>query len=150
MLKLAGILSSVIAVLHVGIIAVGAPAYRYFGAGEEMARQAERGSPIPALLTGVITLVFVLFALYAFSGAGLVGRLPLLRLGLLMVGVVYTLRGLLLGPQVIWFLGLPGRVPTRQLVFSGVSLVIGLSYLIGVHGAWNRLEPLGGGRSAPK
>lgn len=41
MLRLAGFLSSAIALLHIGIILLGAPAYRYFGAGEEMA--AEQG-----------------------------------------------------------------------------------------------------------
>jgi hypothetical protein len=139
-LKLGGLLSCAIALLHIVIIAIGAPAYRYFGAGERMARQAEQGSVVPALLTAVISMVFGLFALYAFSGAGLIRRLPSLKLVLVAVGVIYTLRGLLLGPQVVWFFGVSGRVPVRQLLFSGVSFIVGLTYLVGVHAAWNRLE----------
>ncbi|MBC7983974.1 MAG: hypothetical protein H7Y02_08975 [Candidatus Obscuribacterales bacterium] len=44
-------LSAVAAMLHVGIIFVGAPWYRFFGAGEDMARKAEAGSWYPALIT---------------------------------------------------------------------------------------------------
>lgn len=80
------------------IIFVGAPGYRYFGAGEVIARLAEQGSPVPALVTLGVGAVFAVFAVRAFSGAGLVGRLPLLRSGLLVIGAIYTLRGLVAVP----------------------------------------------------
>jgi hypothetical protein len=142
MLKLAGIMSASIALLHVAVIFFGGPAYRYFGAGEEMARLAEAGSPVPALITAGITVVFALWATYAFSGAGVIGRLPLLRVGLVTIGAIYTARGLLLGPQAAWFLSaLREAVPPRQLAFSGASLAIGLVYLVGTSRAWAQLRP---------
>lgn len=140
MLKLAGCLSGAIALLHVAVILAGAPAYRYFGAGEEMATLAERGSLVPALITLLVTLVFSLFALYAFSGAGLVRRLPLLRLGLCAIAGIYVLRGVLVIPQAVAVgAGAANAPPARDLVFSGVSLLIGLAYLAGVIGAWRGL-----------
>lgn len=140
MLKLAGGLSGAIALLHVAVILAGAPAYRYFGAGEEMATLAERGSLVPALITLLVTLVFSLFALYAFSGAGLVRRLPLLRLGLCAIAGIYVLRGVLVIPQAVAVgAGAANAPPARDLVFSGVSLLIGLAYLAGVIGAWRGL-----------
>jgi hypothetical protein len=138
-LKLAGVLSAGVALLHVLIIFVGGPAYRYFGAGERMARLAEQGSATPSLITLGLTLLFGIWAAYAFSGAGLLRRLPLLRTGLITIGLIYTLRGVLLGPQMVWFLsGHRAVVPPRQLVFSAAALVIGLAYLVGTQRAWTR------------
>ena len=142
MLKVAGVLSAGVGILHFVIIFIGAPAYRYFGAGERMARMDERGSWTPALITLGLTIVFALWSAYACSGAGVVRRLPLLRTALILIGSVYTLRGLVLGPQLVWFFsGYRALVPPRQLVFSSVSLVIGVSYLIGVRAAWASLRP---------
>jgi hypothetical protein len=108
-LKLAGVSSAGVALLHLVIPAVGAPAYRYFGAGERMARMAERGLARPTLITLGLALVFAVWAAYAFSAAGLIRRLPLLRPALLVIGVIYTLRGVLLGPQLVWFIAGPRR-----------------------------------------
>lgn len=139
-LKLAGWLSAAIAALHVVIIFFGPPAYRYFGAGEAMARQAEAGSLFPAAFTLLVATVFVLFALYAFAGAGTIRRLPLLRTGLVTIGAIYSLRGLLLLPQLAGYLRQPPVVAPRDLAFSMVSLCIGLLYLVGVNRAWARLR----------
>lgn len=70
----AGALSTLAAVLHLCVIVGGPSWYRFFGAGEGMARAAERGSATPALITLVIALVLTIWALYAFSGSGLVCR----------------------------------------------------------------------------
>lgn len=141
-LLLGGWLSAAIAALHVIIIFVGPSAYRYFGAGEEMARQAEAGSLVPAALTLVIAAVFVVFALYAFSGAGLLRRLPLLRTGLIAITAIYILRGLSLLPQLAQSAQSPGTVLPRDLAFSGVSLAIGIAYLVGTVLLWPALRAM--------
>ncbi|HWM93764.1 MAG TPA: hypothetical protein VN493_23600 [Thermoanaerobaculia bacterium] len=132
-LKIAGCLSAAVAALHVVIVFVGPRAYRYFGAGEDLARQAEAGSFLPAVITLGIAAVFTVFALYAFSGAGSIRRLPLLRTGLVVIGLIYTVRGLALISEL-----LQGAIP-RHLVFSAVSLTIGIAYLWGTWRAWPRL-----------
>ncbi|KKK66980.1 hypothetical protein LCGC14_2958640, partial [marine sediment metagenome] len=43
-LIVAGTLSAIAAILHLGCIYFGAPWYRFFGAGEQMAQLAEQGS----------------------------------------------------------------------------------------------------------
>jgi hypothetical protein len=144
LLKLAGVSSACVAALHLLVIFVGGPAYRYFGAGEQMARMAEQGSPTPALVTAGLTLLFAVWAAYAFSGAGLLRRLPLLRTGLVVIGIIYALRGLLLLPEVAWILS--GRTPPvqpRQPLFSLGALVTGLAYLIGTQRAWGVLHRRG-------
>lgn len=44
-------LRALAAVLHLGIIVKGATWYRFFGAGESMARAAEEGRWYPAIVT---------------------------------------------------------------------------------------------------
>ena len=131
----AGLLSLALAVLHVAMVATGTPAYRYFTAPPRLIQLSEQGSPVPALVTLGIALGFVLWALYGVSGAGLMPRLPLLRTGLAVIGTIYILRGVLLFPQ------LAARTdPPRSLVFSGVSLAIGMVYLAGLTRSWSRLH----------
>jgi hypothetical protein len=87
-----------VAVLHVAIMLGGPPWYRWFGA-PSLADQVERGSVIgPILLTLAIVAVFVVWSGYGLSGAGVVRRLPLLRVGLYAIAVIYLLRGL----PVVW------------------------------------------------
>ena len=138
LLRIAGWLSIGIAALHVAMIFVGASAYRFFDAGEEMARRAEAGSPLPALLTLAVAILFAVFGLYAFSGAGTVRRLPLLRAGLVAIGVVYTLRGFMLVAQLNQ-LRVSADSSPRHAAFSAVSLTLGLLYLLGTRGRWRWL-----------
>jgi hypothetical protein len=119
-----------IALLHVAIVLVGAPAYAYFGA-PDLAPLAEQGSPVPALLTLTLAALFALWGFYGLSGAGIVGRLPLLGPSLAAIGCVYTLRGLLLLPELAALVRGQGP-PMRVAVFSAVSLAIGLAYLAGL------------------
>jgi hypothetical protein len=88
----AGLLSAGPAVLHLAIIAGGPAWYRAFGAGERMARMAEYGSSRPAVIAVCIAGVLAVWAAYAFSGAGLLRRLPLLRAGLVAISAIYLLR----------------------------------------------------------
>lgn len=136
----AGLLSATIALLHVIIIFVGPPAYRYFGAGEQMARQAESGSAFPALLTAAVALFFALFAFYGLAGAAVAPRPPLLRTGLIVIGVIYSLRGLLVAPQLVAYLANAPHLARKDLVFSAVSGVIGLLFLFGTWRAWPSLR----------
>lgn len=135
-LKLGGVLSFAVALLHVIIIFAGAPAYRYFGAGEEMARAAESGSAFPALLTFFLVAIFAVWGFYGLSGAGVIRRLPLLKMALLLIGAVYTLRGIAVFQQLFQIAAPSAEIATRDVVFSSVSLIIGLAYLIGTISNW--------------
>lgn len=138
-LKLGGILSFAVAFLHLLIIFIGAPAYRYFGAGEEMATATESGSAVPALLTFVLVAVFAIWGFYGLSGAGVIRRLPLLKIALILIGAVYTLRGVAVLQQLFQIASSSAEVAPREIVFSIVSLFIGLAYLIGTVTSWRSL-----------
>jgi len=129
-------LSAITAILHIGIIVFGAPWYRFFGAGEQMAILAEQGSLRPTLITFFIVLVLATWSLYALSGAGIIGKMPLLRLGLCTITAIYLIRGvsgffLIANPM--------GRSPDFWLWSSAICLTIGLIHLIGLKQVWEYL-----------
>jgi len=88
----AGALSAAASAAHLAIIVGGPRWYDFFGAGPRMVRLAEQGSPKAALITFGIAAVLAVWAAYAFSGAGLIPRLPLLKLGLAAISAIYLLR----------------------------------------------------------
>ncbi|MFY0663742.1 MAG: hypothetical protein JXQ97_03910 [Natronospirillum sp.] len=129
--------SAIAALAHVGCIIFGAEWYRFFGAGEDMAQMAERGEWYPAAVTSVLVLVLSLWALYGLSGAGVIRRLPLLRLGLMTISAGYLLRG-------VAFVGIMPMFPENSLTFwlvsSAICLSLGLLYAVGTYRAWPLLS----------
>lgn len=136
-LKLAGGLSLLAALLHLVIIFGGPDYYRFFGAGEEMAQAAEHGKSFPAYLTAIIAIILTICAMFAFSGAGLIGRLPLLRSGLLAITSVYLVRGLAIIPA--WIL-VPERITPFDDWSSAVVTIYGAVHAIGLWLSWGRLS----------
>lgn len=127
----AGLSSLAIGLLHIAIIFAGPDAYLFFGAGQEMADADASGSWVPDLFTLVVAVVFFVFALYAFSGAGIIRRLPLLKTGLIVIACVYTLRGLgILGDLMNYFQ--LGNYPFRNFIFSSVALLTGIACTAGI------------------
>lgn len=136
-LILGAICSGIAALLHVGCIVFGGDWYRFFGAGEEMAKMAEGGQSYPAIVTLFIVAILTIWSLYALSGAGVILRLPLLRLGLCTITTIYLLRGMA-------FVVLMPMFPENSMAFwmvsSGTCLVFGLIYAIGIKQVWPYLS----------
>ncbi|MFN4097381.1 MAG: hypothetical protein ACK4GG_11490 [Sphingomonas sp.] len=134
----AAALSAAAALLHLGCIVGGPDWYRFFGAGEGMARAAARGDLRPTLITLGIATVLAVWAAYAASGAGLIPRLPLLRTALVAITAVYLLRAIAFVPLHYWR---PQRSEAFALWSSAIVLVYGVVHLIGVLRAWRHLSP---------
>lgn len=135
-LLLAGAMSLTAAIGHLACIAGGPRWYLAMGAGERMAAAVAQGRWQPTLVTLAIAAVLALWGLYAWSGAGLIGRLPLLRWALAGVTTVYLARGLLFVPLQAHF---PGNSPAFWYVSSAICAAIGLVHLAGLWQAWPRL-----------
>jgi putative oxidoreductase len=91
------------AALH-GAIVLGGPAwYRFFGAGEQLARMAERRHPWPTVVTLAIAGVLALFGAYAMTAGGHFPGLPWTGVVLPAITAIYAIRAavpLLLAPWV--------------------------------------------------
>lgn len=131
-------MSLFIAVLHLAMIPFGVEAYDFFTAPARMIEMARVGSPLPALMTLLVACVFALFGLYALSAAGRGPRLPQPRIILIGISGIYLLRGTVVVPQLLMFMN-TSEVPMRALVFSLISLVIGIVYTVGTALRWAAL-----------
>lgn len=135
-LLVAGTLSAIVAILHLGCIYFGASWYRFFGAGEGMAQLAERGSIQPTLITLAIFIVLATWSLYAFSAAGLILKLPLVRLALILITTIYLVRGI----AGFFLISSPmGRSSEFWLWSSAICLTFGVIHLIGLKQQWASL-----------
>lgn len=137
MLVLSGMAVLLAGVLHLAIPIGGPDWYRFFGAPERLARMAAAGKMYPVIVCLCIAAVLFVWAGYAFSGAGMIRRLPLLRVGLALIAGIFILRGILLIPLaavrpdllpaicnsrgVDWFL----------VLTSLVCIAIGVGYIAG-------------------
>jgi hypothetical protein len=129
-------LSILAALAHLACIVGGPEWYRFFGAGEAMARAAGRGEWTPTLVTLGIAAMLLVWGAYALSGAGLLPRLPLLRTGLAVIAAIYLLRALAFVPL---------NLVTRHhsdgfaIISSLIVLIYGVVHAIGTAKAWEHL-----------
>ena len=101
-----------------------------------MAQMAASGHWYPTVAALAIASVLIVWSLYAFSGAGVIPRLPFLRWVLCAITGVYILRGLAFIVIVRYF---PGYSVTFWVASSIICLVIGVFHLVGTKVAWQRL-----------
>ncbi len=138
-----GWLSLAASLLHIACIVGGPDWYRFFGAGEDMARAAELGRIYPALVTFAIAVVLAIWAAYAFAGAGLIRRLPLMRTALVLISAIYLIRGLILVPILVSYPHARPAIGPFEIWSSLIVLGYGLAYALGTWRAWPSLSPKG-------
>jgi hypothetical protein len=86
-------------------------------------------------------LIFVIFGLYALSGAGSIRHLPLLRLGLIGIGSLYLLRGLFFILTVLTLLGIiEGKILIQGVISHLVFLAAGIAYFVGTVLNWKEMQ----------
>ncbi|MEQ1551109.1 hypothetical protein [Sphingorhabdus sp.] len=111
--------------------------YRFFGAGEDMARAAEQGRWIPAILTSIIAAILAGWAAFAFAAAGKIVRLPLIRTALVLISAVLLLRSLAVFSPSFW-------APEHSMAFriwsSAIVFVLGACFALGTWRAWPTLS----------
>ncbi len=136
MLALAALLSFIAALLHIAIVFKGAAWYRFFGAGEQMARASEKGRWYPGIVTTGIAAVLMFWAAYALSAGGFITALPLLKPALVVITSVYLLRGVAVFPALVF-----AREQVTSFVWwsSLVCLFYGLVHLAGLLLVWSEL-----------
>jgi hypothetical protein len=129
-----GAVSALIAVLHI-ILAVDPALYAMISAGQSsgLSQMAEQNPGVTSAITFVLALIFVIWSLYAFSAAGVIGRLPLLHPAVIAITAIYLLRSLFVISEIQMVFR--EDYPFRFVIYSTISLAAGLLYLIG------QLEP---------
>ena len=125
------------AVLHLFCIVFGGEWYLALGAGAEMARLADAGHWYPSVITLFISLVLVIWSLYALSGAKLLPKLLFLKFILVSISVVFLSRG-------VGFMFLKPMFPNNSEIFwfvsSSICFIIGMLYAIGTWQIWSTFD----------
>ncbi len=129
-------LSGAAAAAHLACIFIGAPAYRFMGAGEPLARAAEAKRLRPIFITMAIGGVLLLWSAYALSGAGVIGVLPQTRLALTLICAVYFGRAIAFP---LLRLAFPENSNTFWWVSSCMCAFIGFIHIYGTVILWRQL-----------
>lgn len=132
----AGAITALAALAHLACIVLGAPAFRFMGAGERMARAVEAGRLKPVLITLGIAAVLAVWSAYALSATGRLEPLPLTRPALVGISTVFLVRACCFPMLMQTF---PENSRTFWWVSSGICLAIGTLYAWGTVLAWSRL-----------
>lgn len=140
-LIIAGSFSFLAGILHFGVIIGGPSWYRFFGAGESMALMAEKGLIKPKIITFAIATALLIWAIYAWSGASLLPKMPLLKFTLSVVTAIYLIRGLggLVAPFVTNHHQIKQNSTTFWIWSSLICLIIGVTHLVGIISMWSYL-----------
>ena len=136
-LIIGSICSGLAAIAHLGCIIFGGDWYRFFGAGEAMAKMAEAGEWYPTVVTSILVLILSIWSLYGLSGSKVIFRLPLLRTGLVVISLIYLVRGTTFVMLMPMF---PENSLTFWLVSSGICVTIGMLYAVGTFQSWAELS----------
>ncbi len=127
-LILGSVASLLLAGLHL-ILVFRPQGWSYFGANE-LTLLAEQDSQWIAPTAFGLTLLFTIWGVYALSGAGVIKQLPFLPTVLIVISIIYILRGLALPFDLIKVF--VGTQSFRFAIFSFGSLIAGIFYLVGV------------------
>ena len=132
-----GIIALAGGLLHIAIIFGGPSWYAFFGAPEPMVQMVRAGVLYPTIFCLVIAVLLLSCASYAFSGVGIIQRLPFLRTGLALIATVFIFRGIafiplmLLRPDILARICNCKGVDTFLLLSSGICLATGVGYALG-------------------
>ena len=139
-LVVAGSMSALASLIHVGCIVEGPSWYRIFGAPESLIRAVENGDPTLDWMTAGIAAILALWSAYAFAGAGLIRRLPLMRTALVAITAIYLARGLLIVPVAMQ---LSYEKAPGDYWSSAIVLLYGIVHAVGTWRAWPPLSVRG-------
>lgn len=135
----AGVVLALLGMAHVDVIFGGHTWLAFLGASAELVEMARAGKRYPTVVALLIALVCLLWASYAFSDAGWVRRLPLLRTGLFLIAAGMIVRAigfiavLAVSPQALDFICDCNGIDTMVLVTSTICLAIGASTAVGLY-----------------
>ena len=122
-----GLIAGVAALWHLLMIIGGANWYAFARAPLYIVESAKEGTFIAPV--GAIAIAFLMFtcAAYSFSGAGIFGKIPLLKLALPTISFICLVRGLYISPV---FFPLKA-LGVWHLIASSVWFFVGICFLLG-------------------
>ena len=127
LLTSAGIIFSLAAIWHLLCI-IGGPAWFTFArAPSAIVISAQQGTLLAPIGTIIVALLMFTCTLYAFSGSGLIRKIPLLKTALITISILCLLRVMVVFPSLLY----SSFTDTWQLIATSVWLFLGICFLVG-------------------
>jgi hypothetical protein len=127
LLILAGIIAGLSAVWHLLCI-VGGPSWFIFArAPSVIITSAQQGTLLAPIGTIIVAALMFSCTIYAFSGAGLIRKIPLLKSALVTISILCLLRVVVVAPSLLY----SSFADTWQVIATSVWLFVGVCFLLG-------------------
>lgn len=127
LLIMSGLIAGFAAFWHLLIIAGGPSWYAFAKAPLYIVRSAEEGTYVAPISAIAISILMLTCTAYSFSGAGVVGKIPLLKLALPIISLICLVRGLYISPI---FFSLK-TLAAWHLIASSVWFFVGICFMFG-------------------
>lgn len=127
-LVIAAFITIFTAFAHLSCIYFGPECFSSQMAPSVIVESAKEGTLLAPLGAVFVSIIFIILGCYALSAAGVVRKLPLLKLGIYSIAFLCIIRGVL--PLQLW-LRQPDKVSELVLYVGLVWLLTGLLYFFG-------------------
>lgn len=121
-----GCIAAITAIWHLICIVGGPDWYVFARAPKIVVDSARQGTLLAPLSTAVIAVLMFTCTLYAFSGAGVIRKIPFLKSALIVISFICLVRALVVIPYLI-----SSKLDTWELVASSCWFFVGICFLMG-------------------
>jgi hypothetical protein len=125
LLTFTGIIAILAAVWHLLCILGGVNWFAFARAPAIIIQSAQQGTWLAPVATIIVAMLMATCGLYAFSGAGRIRKLPLLKTAMVIIATLSLIRAILALPNLFF----NEVLDLWQLIASAVWLFVGVSFL---------------------
>lgn len=123
----AGIIAVAAAIWHLLCILGGPSWFEFARAPQPIIDSAKQGTLLAPIGTIIVASLMFACSIFAFSAAGMIRKVPLLKAALITIAVLCTVRGLIALPILVT----PSGLDVWELVASSVWLYVGACFIVG-------------------
>lgn len=128
LLFLVALISIGTAIAHMSCILLGPQCYAVQMAPPEIIESAKNGTLLAPIGASIVSLLFVVVALYSMSSAGVIKKLPFLSVGVYVISILCVVRGVATIPSSFIF---PEMVSTFSILAGIVWFSTGIMLYLG-------------------
>ena len=124
------------ALLHFLAIFGGYSWYEFLMAPPFLLESVKAGTWLAPMSGILVSILMIIAGFYALSGANIIFKMPLLKPALIILSILFTVRGMIIFHLMWWK---PEVIDAFRIISSGIFLISGIAYTIGTYLRWNRI-----------
>jgi len=123
----AGVIASAAAVWHLLCILGGPSWFAFARAPQQIIDSAQQGTLLAPISTMIVAGLMFACTVFAFSAVGLIRKVPLIKMALITIAILCTLRGLIVVPTLITAV----ELDVWEIIASTVWFYVGICFIAG-------------------